>query len=220
MAGTTLLNGDIFVARVYCTSGDQVSINSFYYKFIASAGIQPTDQDVATNLDTVFAPLYKLVLADTDTYNGTQVQIVDPFTPGPTPAAVFDNTNGGLGSIAAAVLPRQTCGISTWQTNFAGRKFRGRTYWPFPTLSFDVGEGVPTNAAVVAYQNIAVGALGFTFIAGFAGTFEQVLFHRNFPHAVPPILPTADVITNVLTHKKWATQRRRGSYGRPNVAPF
>lgn len=218
--GVIIENGDIFVVRAWTTSAEQAAVNSFYYRNISAAGTPASDQDVASAMDTLLAPLYKAVLADTDTYNGVQVQIVDPFTPGPLNMAVNSIAAAGPGTIAGNVLPRQSCGITTWTTAFAGRKYRGRSYWPFPPVTLDAGEGLPTNAAVALYQALAGNILAFTFIPGFSNTFNMVLFHRNFPHATPPILPTADDITDYATHKKWATQRRRGSYGRANVSPI
>lgn len=91
---------------------------------------------------------------------------------------------------------------------------------PFPNSLQDTGTGIPTSGYIGVLSTIASDIN--TFIGGITlgVNITQVLYHRNFPHAEPPIPPSDTPITGFRVSAKWATQRRRGSFGRANVSPI
>lgn len=126
----------------------------------------------------------------------------------------FSTGVGFAGGLAGDVLPTQTAGLITKRTAVPGRRGRGRAYIPFPTESYNDANGLPTNA----YMTPA-GALAFSISQSvLVGTLidgnylDPVILHRDTGG-------TSDILAT-LARQKWATQRRRGSYGRPNVSPF
>jgi hypothetical protein len=124
----------------------------------------------------------------------------------------------GAGTGGTDALPRQVAGLTAWKTALAGRAFRGRTFWPFPSAAFDTGDGVPTAAAVTAYTNLAVEALNFVTVGDVTNRSIIALVIRNKP--VRGVPWTSTPVTVGTTFNKWATQRRRGTFGRANVSPI
>jgi hypothetical protein len=118
------------------------------------------------------------------------------------------------GSGGTSPLPGQVAGLLTKRTGLAGRKNRGRIYVPFPD---QVHVNFNTNFPIAAYlADLNTLALQLkspiTFIAaGTTYTCDLQLYHR----ATKTFTPTSDVISR----PRFATQRRRGNYGRVNVAP-
>lgn len=217
---TVLAVDDIFVVRPWCTANEQASVNSFYYNVTALGLGGCTDQDIANEIDALLSPLYQAVLTTSNTYNGVQVQIVANAAGGFLPASVFSTGGSGPGLVAGATLPRQTCALTSWKTFFAGQAFRGRTYWPFPPTSFDTGDGTMTGGALAFYQALANQVNAYNINIATGCQFQLSLYHRGNPHAVPPVPPSVTLIVFNTTAQTWATQRRRGSYGRANKSPI
>ena len=214
---TVLTIGTLLRARIWASNAEQASVNNMGYLVVGLTGAPTFDTDVARSLDALMAPIYKPTMTTNSHYNG--VQVTWPTTT-PRPATVFVNTNFGPGTQAPPDLPRQVCGVVGFQTNLAGRRYRGRAYFPFPASSMDSGDGAP-SAAYVAYLTSWRGALvGLTSVpnAGATGTAQlsPVIIHEPGKTDVPP--PTPIIASTSST--RWGTQRRRGSYGRANSSPI
>jgi len=217
---TVLKDGDVVMAQAWCVANEQASVNSFFY-FVTAVGIANcTDQDFADDIDALIGPPYSAILTTANEYRGIYCRIVQRFPPAAEPAPVAAVTNANPGLVAGTTLPRQASGILSWQTALAGRKYRGRTYLPFPPSSFDALDGVPSGAALTAYAAIGNPLLAYTTNVASGCSFKMVLYGRPKPSAVPPIPYTVTDMVGVITPSKWATQRRRGSYGRPNTSPI
>jgi hypothetical protein len=218
---TNILAGDLVALRVFCTSQEQASVNTFHYGVTEVGSGSGTDLDMAEAFDTLIAGAYQDILCTTASYNGVQAQIIlrDPTTIF-MPASVSSTVGAGPGLVSGNELPRQVCGLISWKTALAGRKNRGRTYFPFPPVSFDTGLGVPSSTAQGLYGAISTLAFDFVSLPASGLHFQLSLFHRNFPAGTPPIPSTYDPIVAATQVDKWATQRRRGSYGRANVSPI
>jgi hypothetical protein len=217
---TLLLPSDLLKVSVWCTNAEQASVNTFWYSVIGVGSPDATDQDMATELDTGFLnTALPPILNNLTRYNGVEVQI---YRPTGTMFVIFNAAisiaGAGMGTGGALALPRQTSGITDWRTRFAGRAYRGRTYWPFPSVSHDVGDGIPTGAYITLISTLATGFLNFTNVTGSGtATVQLVMRHRKNKAGTIPI-PSQILVGTQLT--KWATQRRRGSFGRPNVSPI
>jgi hypothetical protein len=196
--------------RVWCSDNEQASVNTYYYKVTAITGGGATDLDFASNFDNVVAPLYKALLTTGTIYNGVQVKRDNIL---PEPITQFSNLNAGPGTAGAPGLPRQAAGLISWQTALAGPAFRGRTYLPFPDATHNTNAGVPTMPYVGNAQALATALASFTTVVG-AGTASVsfVIWSKKRLTLTP--------VTESFVADKWATVRKRGSYGRANVSPI
>jgi len=211
---------DVVIARVWCSDEEQASVNTFCYQCTEIAFSDATDDEIATDLDTLLSPLYADILNTSTKYNGVQVYKLNgnlngtPYQPGVSVAGATFGTVTGLG------LPRQTCGIISWNTSLTGRRYRGRTYLPFPPSGFDSGQGFPSTPAITAYYNIASAIRNYVLTSMTGATMEQQLYHRGRQYSTPPIPGQITPMRAWTNPAKWATQRRRGSYGRANSSPI
>jgi len=205
-----MATGDRYVTKTYCLNATQVSITTFNWLCQSSTAPGILQSDIASAVDAMLAPLMKPILYSGATYRGTTAQkvIAIPFLPSAT------IVNSGPGTSGATALPAQSCGITTWQSVLAGRSYRGRTYWPFPSTLADNGDGYPIAAYVSLLRALSIAILaGFTVTDGLATEF-YVPYVRHSNGTQGPQIVTA------RNNVKWATQRRRGDYGRQNVSPI
>jgi hypothetical protein len=207
--------GDIVKFSVWCTDGNQAAVNTFYYAINASAGSGCSDLEAAHEFEILMAPLYKVNLNNNAIFNGVQCQILRA---GNKFIAQQSIALTGAGTGGAVSLPRQCAGLISWKTDKAGQKNRGRTYLPFFSSSSDVGDGsmnagTQTNVLAVATTALAIGTLGT------GGNTSH--FALSLKHGAPKnVQPLADPIINGTVKPQWATQRKRGFFGRPNVSPI
>ena len=116
-------------------------------------------------------------------------------------------------------MSRQTAGLTSWYTDYAGPGRRGRTYFPFPANASDEGLGLPTDTYVTNMTNLAVSLLSFNTVSGVGGTVTLQFVLLSTKSLATPGIHTAS-ITGFQPRKRWATMRKRGSYGKSNVVPF
>jgi len=208
---TNLALGDIIRVRIACYTANQQGINVVHFRVSNVAGTAVTDAAVAAALNTVYAPRYKACLSEQARYRGVSVQRIKPL-PATFPQIV--TSSDGVGTVTGDMMSTQTSGIISSQTNFAGAKYRGRVYIPFPGEDDNDVLGVPENAYVTNIDDLGDELFTSTII----GTAP------NETTLVPGIYHRADQtftdITNFVARQKWATQRRRGSYGKTNPTPF
>jgi len=203
---------DIVQTRHYCRLGDQASVNVRHWRVTTKAGTGATLASFLTTLaGTGLHAAYRALINDQAEYVGTDAQIIFPTLGVPTQST----TGAGSGDTSGDALPTQTSGLLTIRTSLGGRKNRGRLYVPFPTETDNTSAGAPTStyqlaladlAAIFAVSYIGVGAGGNT------NDLQPVILHRSNM--------TTTAVTSVTASAKWATQRRRGKFGRPNTTPF
>lgn len=205
-----LNTSDICEARVWTTNQEQAAVNSFFFRIVGGGGVTDTDQALVTAIDSVIESAWKSAIGADSVYNGVQLYIVKPR---PMPAFVKEISSAGPGTNLGLTMGRQTTGLISWRTALAGSANRGRTYFPFPTTTEDQSGAVPTNAYLTILDGIMLALIG-PILFGSAATAILGVYHR-----------ATNVTTDILASssspvKKWATQKRRGSYGRPNVSPI
>jgi hypothetical protein len=210
--------GDIFRARMWCTAGDQAAVNTIHGEVLSVTSAPVTDQDIANYLDAQLGPLYLPILSNLASYDGCQVQVITtpPFTSQKTA-----NTHTAVGTAGAIGLPRQTSGLIRFQTDFSGKQYRGRWYLPFPSSSSDTGDGEVNPTYETNLANITGFFASTNFIPGVgvaAIAVAWVLIH-SVPKKLPPAPTRTTQITSYSISSKWATQRKRGSFGRQNLSP-
>ncbi len=215
--------GNFVKARIWCSSAlgnGQASVNTLWYVVGAIGTPASTDQDVATTLDALIAAQMKGLICNISTYKGVQAQICSPVLPfRATYVAQGAIGNAGAGTAGANGLPPQTSGLISFQSALANVQNRGRFYIPFPAQLDDSGGGAPTGGYVARANalavNVAAGLAPTT--GGRTATLVRVLVHRlNKAGLAIPATPVISSNASTL----WATQRRRGDFGRQNVSPI
>ena len=210
--------GGLYQVRIWTVQAEQAAVNTIYYLCSSNSGTLVTDVDLAFYTEALVAPIYKSVMSTDVSFRGTQVTMINPG--GAVPSTVFSNAAFGPGSLTPPDCPRQVSGLFTWTTNLSGRRFRGHFYMPFPSTSVVATDGVPTAAYQTVLVNLANALITQNTIphvgGGGSATVNLVLHHR--PGKTPT--PLATPITGKVVPNKFATQKRRGSYGKPNGSPI
>ncbi len=219
----SLTVGAIVRCRIWvqtAAGGGQASVNTLHYTVASIGGVAATDSDVAVTLDSVVHVDYKALLSSTAVYRGVQAQILNSIPPFLAFfAEQFTIANFGVGSVAGPILPPQTSGLISFSTARAGVAFRGRSYVSFPGQADDSGGGSPSASYTARLANLASdfgGGLAIA-IAGRSATLVRVLLHRKNKAG---ITPPPDPVISFVGSRLWATQRRRGYFGRLNRSPI
>jgi len=203
---------DILEVKYYAFCNGQLGLNVRHYKVAITAGTGALLAEIAETLSTTAAPLYKDLMSNDAQYRGVSVQSVYPT---PTGAVVYDTTGNDTGTVASQVLPTQVSGIITLHSAFAGRSGRGRAYVPFPA-SGDAADDNTPSAGYVSNLNLLGAFLTQTQTVTGAGgnsTVQPILIRSGN-------LTTTTPFISYTSRNKWATQRRRGSYGQANTSPI
>jgi len=183
-----------------------------HYKTTAKAGAGATLSQLLAALATAGLPdSYKTLLSSEASYVGMDAQVIFPTLGLP----VGNVTGADAGDNAGDPLPSQVSGLLKITTQLGGRANRGRAYIPFPFEGDNDASGRPQAAYVAALDG-----LGTIFAAARPGVgaggdtndFTPVIYHRH-NHTTTPI-------SLIVGSTRWATQRRRGNYGRPNLPPL
>jgi len=206
-----MVANDIVQARFFCYAFDQVAINSVHFR-ASSIVANPTTAHFAALLASTMPALYKALLAPAADYIGLATQKVFPL---PKHIPDVETTGIGAGALTGHILPRQTSGIVTKRTAFAGKRYRGRVYVPFPAEDVNQDSvGTPTAAYVTLLNNFKASLLGNWTIntGGNQAVMVPIIYHEDDN--------TYTDITGSTSQARWGTQRRRSSYGPVNPLPF
>lgn len=197
---------------VACRCRDQNGLNIVHYQ--SPAG---TDnfliEDIALQHDVNCSLAYKVTLGIDAEYYGTSWRSESNLGTAPW----FTDFNRAGGTTAEDSLPTQVCGIITKNTGIIGRANRGRSYIPFPGRDRQNNIGNP-SAAYLNQLDIIGGTL-FSILTGVSSlTANAVTLVPMVTHLPGPL--NRGPITGFIVRRRWATQRKRGDYGRPNAVPW
>lgn len=217
-----MMAGDVFKLRVVCWSpvNGQIGVNVSYWVASLVTGIGATPAQFAAAFDGLVFAAYQSFMSSTCAYRGVGVQQVLELPP--VEATVVTHANPGTAALGA--LPLQVSGLLGTGTAFSSRHTRGRIYIPFPADDFTDANGDINIAGQTILATLA-NAYGANLNLG-AGANTAVMnltVRSKVLHLGPPVLPptiTYNVVTVVTARTKFATQRRRGQYGRLNPLPF
>jgi len=202
--------GDVVQTRIVCVQGDQVSVNVVHWAIVNKVGTGATDAQAALAFDTVYEAQFKALMSNGATYRGTGFKRLYPI-PG---VEVAEVSNAGVGGVAGDPLPFQVSGLVTKRSATPGRHGHGRLYVPFPGEADNGATGRISAGYDTRLTNLENNLIG-PVVAGAGGnteTYAPVIYNRK-THGIIFVLD--------ITHQQtWATQRRRGEHGRPNVLPF
>ncbi len=214
MAGKVLVSGDIVQTRAWTHDTDQAAVNTWYWLVTGFNPDGVDEEDVAVGVDAVAGPLIKPCINNLAVYDGVQSRDISQL---PLGIMQQSKVNAGDGTSGAAALPRQTAGLIQWRTTKAGPGGRGRTYMPFPSTTDTELNGKPT----VAYQGhvnaLATALMGITQFIHAGNPLQLVSVEMVLK--VKPGLSSLGIETFAVSDK-WATQKRRGAFGRVNVSPL
>lgn len=178
---------------------------------VSTAGSSVEVTGLAFFLSQTLAPKYKPLMSNLATYYGVRVQKINPI---PAGAAVLSVEGQGAGTGVGSPLPAQVSGMISLYSALAGRRNRGRCYVPFPTET--ANDELQTRPDATYQAALVVLADAFS---------TNLLVTDGVNNAVlePGIWSRASRIFNPIVdynaRARWATQRSRGNYGRPNPLP-
>jgi len=215
--GPTLAVNDRVQIVSYCQMGDQAGLNVFHYKVtgLATAGGNALSRLMEALETATYPASLRACMTSTAAYRGFTAQILAPV-----PSIAYGSQTGaGIGGIVSQGLPRQDCGIIQKRSAVPGRRKGGRFYVPFPAEENNTTDGIP-DATYLGLINALATVLEGALTWGDAGSAVPVIYTRPDPTHIPPVLASDHLIATCRGLQKWATQRRRGSFGRTNSPPF
>lgn len=125
-------------------------------------------------------------------------------------------TSAGAGASAnPGFAPRQLAGLLRKRTAIPTRRGKGRMYVPFAAFDDVTDEGNPSAAYLVGLGNLADALMETreVTIDGQPALFIPCVTGQDRPAVGIPL-------TAIVVATEFATQRRRGSFGRPNTPVF
>jgi len=207
--GGNIVANDIILHQFYLHQNGQIGIAGLAFRATNTITGGPSAGEAAAQLQSSYAPFLSPCCFNAVKLLGSKVSFLKPI-PRKASGIASDTASGSGG---AGTLPGQTSSIITWQTTLAGARNRGRAYVPFPPSAAQDTDNSPTAGFKATLQSLADQWAVPVTIVGTTGSIDlqPTIFHRA---------TNDDTLVLVgLARKKWATQRRRGDYGRPNP-PF
>ncbi len=201
---------DVIRAQIACVDSEQASINTVHYQ-VTGVGVTPaTLEDFAANWSALVAPKIKPMIYNGALFDGVVAQVISPL---PLMARVLEDGDQGIGTAGAVGAPRQAAPLIRFQTDFAGPGFRGRNYLPFLSSSHVIGYGYASPTYVALALVLSEAMRNFTAVSngGRTATVRLGLWKRAGSIFTPVVSTSAG--------PDLATQKRRGTYGRPNLPP-
>lgn len=208
---TAIVAGEDIEVTIFCDDAEQIGVNVVHYE-IASITSAPTYEGLATAFSAAVAGAYKPWLHDDAAYAGLKIRRILTLL---SPMPWFSSTDNGLGQSGTRV-PRQLAGLIRKRINAAGPKGRGRLYAPFPGGDMVTGGGV--SAAGIAQLGVIEDVLfnqgtNLTVVTGGGNVvLTPMMLARTPAPGFSPIIQTS-------ISGEFATQKRRGFFGRPNALP-
>jgi hypothetical protein len=210
----SLRTGDVIFTRWYALLNQQLSVNTINFLVIADPASTWTDVTLLATLAGTVAPVYKPLLNSGAEFGGSSITTLLGATGKIATKTEYEIFGQGPGLGGTQPLPTQTSIIVQLKTNGPGKGGLGRIYIPFPSTTDNANGGVPAGAyqAKVDTFRLAV-YTRHTYTDAGKGIIElePIIWHRKTKNY--------DLVESTKVHTLWATQRRRGSYGRLNNLP-
>jgi len=217
MPGINPQPGDVCQARTVAFIPGQISENVTHWLVASMTGTGSSVTAAAQRLDTLVASLYQNIMPATAAWRGVG------FTNLANPRSVegIGIGHAGPGVVAGNGLPSQVSFLISWRTALAGRANRGRIYPGLLAASFQNADGTMSAGALVSLSALAAGyGVGFVVGAGVNTTTYQLVVRHPDTFVGPVQTQHYSTVTQALASSVFATQRRRGQLGRPNILPI
>ena len=190
---------------------NQLGLMIHHYQLDNMSGAGCTLEEVAAAMEAKFALAQRDLMCVVATHRGYRIRRISPVKT----AYFIDIADQGVGAVPGEPLPSQVSGIITLQTALPGRTNRGRKYMPFPSEGDNGVDHIPS----LVYMPL-LGALATLFTQFVTcGVLGSICEFRPIIYRGPAFVIHSTVV-NARANRKWATQRRRGSYGAANAMPF
>jgi hypothetical protein len=199
--------GDILQVTFVCRFSEQIGLNVRHFRIATVVGVEQTHAQIAEDFRVRVRLSLIQILSNQATFEGV---IVSKIFPLPKSIPVATVAAGEAGLVTGDPLPRQVAGLIRARSMFAGRSERGRAYIPFPAETDSGSAATPTLGYATNLGQIAPVYFGPAGIGANPPltTLTPIIWHRE--------TNTFSVITAIAVSTAWATQRRRGTFGRPN----
>lgn len=207
----SLAVADVVQVRIVSGFQQQIGVNVLTYVCTAVTGGSKTYGDAALRISTLIATAYKALLTNLATYRGVGCRKIFP---NPKSIEYPDVSLAGAGVAGAGGLPKQISGLIRKGTDRPGEKGRGRIYIPFPAAADNTSSQLP-SASYTTRLNALGSILISNVVVGTApdtATLKPVIWDRS-------LFQSTD-IWSLYGQAYWATQRRRGDYGKANNFPW
>jgi len=204
------VSGDKAEVTVFCVSTNQVSMNILNYRLQMDTGVNIPEQQVCDAMNDYLQPQWIGLMSEQAFYQGVSFRLTHSGVTG----GYYYKKSRTAGAVSGDQLPRQTAWCASWRTTGAGRSKRGRTYYPFPPESRNTVDGYPSADFMVAARLSSNNTLFTSNLT----TSDDLVFSATLQVYSQRLNSYQDVDHRVAA-QKWATMRRRGDYGRPNVLP-
>lgn len=204
---------DKYEAKFYCVATEtQIGINVRHYQTTEEEGGGVAVQDMADLLSGIASFAYRSWLHNSASYLGCTLQVINVVPPVTAP---FVSTNGaGVGNALGDLLPRQVAGLIHIKGAVPGKHGRGRAYIPFGSSIYNGNDGKLSGAGLAALDAVRVFlAADRTFVDGALSTTIRTRLRNRATNDLT-------IVEEMKRDDRWATQRRRGSFGRTNPIPF
>lgn len=204
-------------ATVVSSFRNQVANNVLHYRYLALSDTAPSVDDLdafTQQLRLTIVDDFKECLSQDARYEGLSIRWLSPG--GKDFDKVYTLAQGaGPGTAdTPGTAPSQVCGLIRKRTEFAGRRGRGRFYMPFvPEDAL-----LPDDLPALAYRTL-LSSLGAQLIETLNVTFQGQMTAFEPGIASTRSAQSFTPIVAALVANGFATQRRRGYFGRPNVVP-
>lgn len=204
--------GNVIQLRAFVRLGDQTAITVRHYLCTSHTGNGASIANAASSFNNLIATNLKALLTNQASFRGTGAQKIWPL---PLSLPSLSSANQDDGSAGPDPLPQQVCGFFNMKTAYGGRSQISRVYVPYPD---EADNDANTFRPTTGYMT-RLGAAAANFITPFTAgagadtsNLAPVVYHRG-THG-------SDFILTATAKQLWATQRRRGSFGRTNASPI
>lgn len=222
----TIDTGDFLGVTAVTFFEDQLGENNFYFRVFSAVGVV-NEQDLADELAQVWQNPYNGAMTNLASFKGTVLKNYKDLEQEFAPVGYYGRPKlPGSGQFGTTPMARQVSGLITVQSLRGGKGGKGRRYIPFPDA--DANEAGGNGSPTIAYRNcltqIVAACLSPITISLGASSVQLGPLHQTYVKPVPPIDGYYDyyaiIPSRTIYHDAWATQRRRGSFGRVNADPF
>jgi hypothetical protein len=176
-----------------------------------SLGLGATKQQIVDAVAGTWSSIMIPWLPTTFSYRGATGAVYSP--PGNVTNPLVSTIGQGSGT-GTGVAPKQLAGLLALKSALVGRRGQGRVYLPFPSASMVSAAGVPSTAAATLLT-VAKGLMEGPIGAGSSGNTTALFYSvrsRKFA--------SSGVVVQATPRLQFATQRRRGFFGKVNAMPF
>lgn len=214
--------GDVAKVRTVCYTASQISVNVSFWRVVATGGALIPNSYVGFNLlfNLAMAPVYKPWMSSQARYRGTGCQLMQPASLFPATSEVTSVVSDGAGTGTAVMEATQVSGLIAWKTGLPGRHFQGRIFPGFADEVFQDTNGDLLAGGVAVLDGIRLAYTTPIVLTSGVDTETWALCVRSVVPGPGLPLVTYNTVTTGIARNKWATQRRRGQFGRTNALPF